>query len=80
MLAFLIVPVRRPSSSAFDRSKIGVDLGSHLEVTQGLSLDDQVILNPSDSLASGQTVRIRSSQNEKKKTAATPEAKHSVDL
>jgi RND family efflux transporter MFP subunit len=53
--------------------KIGQDLGSHLEVTQGLSADDQVIINPSDSLASGQTVRIRPSQNEGKQMAATPE-------
>jgi RND family efflux transporter MFP subunit len=60
--------------------KIGKDLGSRLEVTQGLSPEDQVIVNPSYSLASGQTVRIRSSLNEKKKTAATPEVKQSVDL
>ena len=53
--------------------KIGQDLGSHLEVTQGLSPDDQVIINPSDSLASGQIVRIRPSQNEGKQMAATPE-------
>jgi RND family efflux transporter MFP subunit len=39
--------------------KIGKDLGTRLEVTQGLSPDDQVILNPSVSLASGQTVRTR---------------------
>ena len=59
--------------------KIGKDLGSRLEVMQGLSPEDQVIVNPSNSLASGQTVRIRSSLNEKK-TAATPEARQSVDL
>jgi len=53
--------------------KIGQDLGSLLEVTQGLSADDQVIVNPSDSLSSGQTVRIRPSQNEGKQMAATPE-------
>jgi len=60
--------------------KIGKDLGSRLEVTQGLSPEDLVIVNPSYSLASGQTLRIRSSLNKKKKTAATPEAKQSVDL
>jgi RND family efflux transporter MFP subunit len=59
--------------------KIGKDLGTHLEVTQGLSPDDQVIVNPSTSLASGQTVRIRSLQNVKK-TAATPEGKPAVEL
>jgi membrane fusion protein, multidrug efflux system len=59
--------------------KIGKDLGTHLEITQGLSPDDQVILNPSTSLASGQKVRIRPSQDAKK-TAATPEGKSAVDL
>jgi RND family efflux transporter MFP subunit len=59
--------------------KIGKDLGTHLEVIQGLSPDDQVILNPSTSLASGQKVRIRPLQNAKK-TAATPEGKSAVDL
>ena len=47
--------------------KIGKDLGTHLEVTQGLSPDDQLILNPSDSLASGQTVRIRPSQSNRQR-------------
>ncbi|MBV8375729.1 MAG: efflux RND transporter periplasmic adaptor subunit [Verrucomicrobia bacterium] len=39
--------------------QIGKDLGTRLEVIQGLSPDDQVILNPSVSLTSGQTVRTR---------------------
>ena len=39
--------------------KIGKDLGSSLEIVQGLSPDDRVILNPSPSLATGQIVRIR---------------------
>jgi RND family efflux transporter MFP subunit len=39
--------------------KTGKDLGTSVEVTQGLSPDDRVILNPSASLATGQTVRIR---------------------
>jgi RND family efflux transporter MFP subunit len=39
--------------------KIGKDLGASLEIIQGLSPDDRVILNPSASLATGQTVRIR---------------------
>jgi RND family efflux transporter MFP subunit len=39
--------------------KIGKDLGTSLEITQGLSHNDRVILNPSASLISGQTVRIR---------------------
>ena len=57
--------------------KIGRDLGTQLEITQGLSLDDRVIINPSDSLASGQKVKIRTSQEEKKQASATPAAKNS---
>ncbi|MBV8215372.1 MAG: efflux RND transporter periplasmic adaptor subunit [Verrucomicrobia bacterium] len=45
---------------------IDEDFGDKLEVSTGLSLTDQVILNPSDSLATGMTVKIES---------ATPEAK-----
>ena len=57
--------------------KIGTDLGTHLEITQGLSPDDRVIINPSDSLASGQIVKIQPSQNDKKPATAAPEAKRS---
>jgi RND family efflux transporter MFP subunit len=35
-----------------------LDLGDELEISQGLSMTDQVILNPSDSLANGMTVKI----------------------
>jgi hypothetical protein len=54
--------------------EIGKDLGTQLEIAQGLSPDDRVIINPSDSLASGQTVRIWPSQNDKNQATA---AKHS---
>jgi len=37
---------------------IGVDYGSSVQVTSGLTLDDQVIVSPSDSLISGAPVRI----------------------
>jgi RND family efflux transporter MFP subunit len=37
---------------------INQDLGTKLEVSRGLSTTDQVILDPSDSLANGTTVRI----------------------
>jgi multidrug efflux pump subunit AcrA (membrane-fusion protein) len=37
---------------------IGRDFGSTLEVTSGLSGGDRVIVNPSDSLTSGTSVRI----------------------
>jgi RND family efflux transporter MFP subunit len=37
---------------------ISLNLGDKLEVSQGLSEKDQVIVNPSDSLANGMTVKI----------------------
>jgi RND family efflux transporter MFP subunit len=51
--------------------KIGKDLGTHLEIVQGLSPTDQVIVNPSSSLATGQTVNVQGSQNEKELAAAS---------
>ena len=37
---------------------INEDFGTKLEISHGLSVSDQVILNPSDSLTSGMTVKI----------------------
>jgi RND family efflux transporter MFP subunit len=37
---------------------ISLNLGDELEISQGLSVTDQVIVNPSDSLANGMTVEI----------------------
>ena len=37
---------------------INLDLGDELEISQGLTVTDQVIVNPSDSLANGMTVKI----------------------
>ena len=37
---------------------INLNLGDKLEVSQGLSETDQVIVNPSDSLANGMAVKI----------------------
>jgi len=45
---------------------IGRDLGTKLEITDGIKDDDQIILNPSDSLADGQQVRVDTSQEDKK--------------
>ena len=41
---------------------IGLNLGDKLEISQGLSEADQVIVNPSDSLANGMTVKIANHQ------------------
>jgi RND family efflux transporter MFP subunit len=42
--------------------KIGHDYGSTVEVLSGLSLSDEVIVDPSDSLTSGTPVRVNSAQ------------------
>ena len=55
--------------------KIGRDLGTKLEITQGLNANDQVIINPSDSIASGQRVKVRSVPEQKKQPGLTPPAK-----
>jgi RND family efflux transporter MFP subunit len=44
--------------------KIGHDYGAKVEIISGLTSRDQVILNPSDSLAQGQRVRIEKGQDE----------------
>jgi RND family efflux transporter MFP subunit len=46
--------------------KIGRDLGTKLEVTDGLDEGDSVIVNPSDSLGDGQEVHVDTSQENKK--------------
>jgi len=39
--------------------KVGRDFGTKLEVTEGLEESDSVILNPSDSLAEGARVEVK---------------------
>jgi RND family efflux transporter MFP subunit len=43
--------------------KVGRDLGTKLEVTEGISIKDRVIENPSDGLADGTQVQVAGSQN-----------------
>jgi multidrug efflux pump subunit AcrA (membrane-fusion protein) len=43
---------------------IGRDYGSSVEVVAGLKPSDQVIINPSDSLAAGTPVRVNAPQTE----------------
>ncbi len=50
--------------------EIGKDLGTQLQIVKGVSPEDQVIVNPSDTLATGQAVRIRSAPNDKELAAA----------
>jgi hypothetical protein len=43
---------------------LGRDFGPTIEIISGVSPSDQVILNPSDSLVSGTTVRVAGGTNE----------------
>ncbi len=45
--------------------RIGRDYGDKVEVVSGLTPDDVVIVNPSDSLVSGTAVRISSDKKDK---------------
>jgi RND family efflux transporter MFP subunit len=60
---------------ALKKIKIGKDLGTSVEVTQGLSKDDRVILDPAAGLASGQIVNVRPSKDEGVAATSTPEPK-----
>jgi RND family efflux transporter MFP subunit len=52
---------------------IGRDFGTTLEVLGGLTVDEQVIINPSDSLEDGQLVNVaQPSQGEKQQNPAAP--------
>ncbi len=46
--------------------KIGRDLGSKLEVVDGLTENDRVVVNPSDSLADGMVVQLAQGEKNKK--------------
>jgi RND family efflux transporter MFP subunit len=46
--------------------KIGRDLGAKLEVVDGLSESDRVVVNPSDSLANGMVVQLAQGEKNKK--------------
>jgi RND family efflux transporter MFP subunit len=46
--------------------KIGRDLGTKLEVAEGIKPEDAIIVNPSDSLADGQKVSVSSNNPDKK--------------
>ena len=46
---------------------ISKDLGANVEIASGLTANDAVVLDPSDSLASGQEVQIKSQDNENAK-------------
>jgi RND family efflux transporter MFP subunit len=61
---------------ALKKVKIGADLGTSLEITQGLSTNDRVILNPAAGLTPGQTVKIRSSTDASLEATPVPGGPH----
>jgi RND family efflux transporter MFP subunit len=54
----LNVAVVRDGKAVLTRVTPGRDLGQRIEILAGLNSDDQVILNPPDSIVSGQAVQI----------------------
>jgi len=62
--------------------KLGRDFGMEVEVVSGLGADDNVVLNPPDSIADGQTVRATAAPAESQKPndeAAKARAQHSPE-
>jgi len=51
---------------------LGRDFGSEVEVVSGLQADDQVIINPPDSLISGEEVRVGQPQNQNQGSGQAP--------
>jgi RND family efflux transporter MFP subunit len=54
----LQVGVVRDGKVAITDVTAGHDFGAEIEIVSGLKADDQVVVNPPDSLVTGQTVRI----------------------
>lgn len=54
----VMVAVLQKDHAVLTPIKIGRDFGSEVEVVSGLSANDSIILNPSDSLVSGAQVRV----------------------
>ena len=51
--------VQNGNKAALIKIILGRDMGNEVEVVSGLTADDLVIVNPPDSLISGETVRCR---------------------
>ena len=58
-----VATVDRDNKVRLQKVNIQRDLGTELEVASGLSGDEQVIVNPPDSIAEGQTVRVVTPQS-----------------
>ena len=72
----LRVAVIRDGKAVLVPITIGRDYGDKVEVVSGLTAADQVILNPSDSLTSGTSVRLA---NHKAGGAASAPASHDAE-
>jgi hypothetical protein len=53
--------VVRDGKAHFQKVTVGRDLGTELEITDGLSPDDQVVTNPGERLSEGVSVTIQNS-------------------
>jgi len=51
---------------------LGRDFGSEVEVVSGIRTDDQVIINPPDSLISGEEVRVAQPPNQNQGNGQAP--------
>ena len=57
-------PVVKPDNSVELRDiKVGRDFGTAIEIVQGVTQADKVILNPADSLVTGDVVQIAAASN-----------------
>jgi RND family efflux transporter MFP subunit len=54
--------VQNGNRAALVNITLGRDMGNEVEVVSGLTADDSVIVNPPDSIVSGETVRITAAQ------------------
>jgi hypothetical protein len=52
--------------------KVGRDFGTTIEIVQGLTPSDQVILNPADSLVTGNAVTVAPPPQPNQKSASSP--------
>jgi RND family efflux transporter MFP subunit len=58
-----VATVQSGNRAALVNVILGRDLGNEVEIVSGLTADDSVILNPPDSLTTGETVRVAAAEN-----------------
>ncbi len=67
-----VATVQNDGRAQLVKITLGRDMGSTVEVTSGLSASDTVIVNPPDSLVTGETVRVVSTQTASSAGGANP--------